>query len=89
MTASAKAQSSAERVRWQNVVLAWTSLLFLLFPVFAALGIFMRAYQSGLLPKSDPAWFYTALTLQDWAWSACGIRPHLPGWRIWHRATCG
>lgn len=63
MTASAQLQPDVERVRWQNVVLAWTSLLFLLFPVLAALGIFMRVYQSGLLPKTDPAWFYTALTL--------------------------
>lgn len=63
MATSSQVQSDTERTRWQSVTLAWVSLLFLVFPVLALLGLFMRAYQSGLFPSVDPAWFYTAMTL--------------------------
>ncbi|MCS7000788.1 MAG: cbb3-type cytochrome c oxidase subunit I [Bacteroidota bacterium] len=41
----------------------WSALFVILFPVLGLLGVFMRLFQSEMLPDIEPSWFYAAMTL--------------------------
>lgn len=46
-----------------RLTLTWGLVALALFPILAALGLFMRAAQADLLPDLPPEWFYAVMTL--------------------------
>ena len=57
--------SEVETLRFRRMTVIWGITVLLLLPVLAALGYFMRLYQSDAFPKIKPEWFYAVLTLHS------------------------
>ena len=57
--------SEVETLKFRRMTLIWGITVLLLLPVLAALGYFMRLYQSDAFPSIKPEWFYAVLTLHS------------------------
>ncbi|MBM3773607.1 MAG: cbb3-type cytochrome c oxidase subunit I, partial [Acidobacteria bacterium] len=57
------AWSESELSRFRRMTLIWAVTVLILFPVLAALGYYMRMFQSNFFPATRPEWFYSVLTL--------------------------
>lgn len=62
MAATTSVENTSDR-SFRRLTLVWMWTMMLLLPILAALGYFMRMFQSKIFPTMQPEWFYATLTL--------------------------